>query len=154
MSILEKFFPSILKKAASAGAERNVFLSPEDGILPIISTIISNNCKLGQLVFTLFTVTFASNEEAPALLKRKATFLNQNNSLLASWILQGLLSGTIPSATENLTNLVYDLSANKFSGKIPPQIGSVTKLETLYIFDNHLNGSIPGESANVKNLAQ
>ncbi|KAM3339262.1 hypothetical protein P3S68_029131 [Capsicum galapagoense] len=33
----------------------------------------------------LFTVTFASGEEATALLKRKANFKNQNNSLLASW---------------------------------------------------------------------
>jgi len=38
-------------------------------------------------LFTLFTVTFASTEEATALLKWKATFQNQNNSLLASWTL-------------------------------------------------------------------
>lgn len=35
----------------------------------------------------LFTVTFASTEEANALLKLKATLQNQNNSLLASWTL-------------------------------------------------------------------
>ncbi|KAM3250021.1 hypothetical protein P3L10_011791 [Capsicum annuum] len=35
--------------------------------------------------FTLFTITFASTEEATALLKWKSTFKNQNNSLLASW---------------------------------------------------------------------
>ncbi|KAM3337288.1 hypothetical protein P3S68_031613 [Capsicum galapagoense] len=35
--------------------------------------------------FTLFTITFASTEEATTLLKWKAPFKNQNNSLLASW---------------------------------------------------------------------
>ncbi|KAM3337308.1 hypothetical protein P3S68_031633 [Capsicum galapagoense] len=33
----------------------------------------------------LFTITFASTEEATTLLKWKAPFKNQNNSLLASW---------------------------------------------------------------------
>uniref|UniRef100_M1C9F8 Cf-2.1 n=1 Tax=Solanum tuberosum TaxID=4113 RepID=M1C9F8_SOLTU len=33
----------------------------------------------------LFTVTFASTDEATALLKWKATFKNQNNFVLASW---------------------------------------------------------------------
>uniref|UniRef100_A0A3Q7EXR7 Leucine-rich repeat-containing N-terminal plant-type domain-containing protein n=1 Tax=Solanum lycopersicum TaxID=4081 RepID=A0A3Q7EXR7_SOLLC len=33
----------------------------------------------------LFTVTFASTEEAITILKWKATFKNQINSLLASW---------------------------------------------------------------------
>ncbi|CAN4122262.1 unnamed protein product [Withania somnifera] len=44
----------------------------------------------------LFTVAFASTEEATALLKWKATFQNQNNSLLASWTLN---SGTKNSST-------------------------------------------------------
>ncbi|XP_010320171.1 MDIS1-interacting receptor like kinase 2-like isoform X4 [Solanum lycopersicum] len=142
--------------------------------------------------FTLFTVTFASTEEATALLKWKA---NINNSLLASWTLSSdackgwygvicfngrinrlnisnagvigtlhdfpfsslpfleyvdlsmnQLSGIIPHAIGNLTNLVYlDLSSNQFSGKIPPQIGSLSKVENLYISDNHLNGFIPAE---------
>ncbi|KAG5577285.1 hypothetical protein H5410_057419, partial [Solanum commersonii] len=36
------------------------------------------------------------------------------------------LSGIIPPTIGNLTNLVYlDLSINKISGKIPPQIGSL-----------------------------
>uniref|UniRef100_M1CE93 Hcr2-5D n=1 Tax=Solanum tuberosum TaxID=4113 RepID=M1CE93_SOLTU len=36
-------------------------------------------------LFYIFTVAFASTEEAIALLKWKATFKNQNNSVLASW---------------------------------------------------------------------
>ncbi|TMW90936.1 hypothetical protein EJD97_015025 [Solanum chilense] len=140
--------------------------------------------------FTLFTVNFASTEEATALLKWKA---NKNNSLLASWtpssdacrgwygvicfngrinrldisnanvigtlhdfpfsslpfleyvdLSMNQLSGIIPPAIGNLTNLVYlDLSSNQFSGKIPPQIVSLSKVENLYISDNHLNGFIP-----------
>ncbi|PHU20344.1 putative LRR receptor-like serine/threonine-protein kinase [Capsicum chinense] len=63
------------------------------------------------------------------------------------------LSGTIPPEIGKLTNLVYlDLSINQISGIIPPHIGSLTKLETLHIFDNQLNGSIPGEIGHLRSL--
>ncbi|PHT67160.1 hypothetical protein T459_31585 [Capsicum annuum] len=104
--------------------------------------------------FTLFTITFASTEEATALLKWKSIFKNHNNSLLASWqpssdACSGCvnnLSCTIPPEMGNLTNLIYlDLNSNQISGTIPSQIGSLVKLQILRIFDNHLNGPIPGE---------
>ncbi|XP_059280985.1 probable leucine-rich repeat receptor-like protein kinase At1g35710 [Lycium ferocissimum] len=111
----------------------------------------------------LFIVTFASTEEATTLLKWKATFLNQNNFLFASWTLSpdacrdclNQLSGTIPPEIGKLTNLVYlDLCINQISSSIPPQIVSLTKLETLNIFDNHLNCSIPTKIGKLVNLVK
>ncbi|KAH0736333.1 hypothetical protein KY285_012040 [Solanum tuberosum] len=151
-----------------------------------------------------WTITFASIEEATSLLKWKATFKNQNNSLFASWtpssnssrdwygviclngrvntlnITNSSVIGTlyafpfsslpfleyfelsmnkfsriIPPEIGNLTNLVYlDLSMNQISGTIPPQIGSLAKLETLHIFDNHLSGSIPQEIGYLRSLTE
>uniref|UniRef100_A0A0V0H5B9 Putative ovule protein n=1 Tax=Solanum chacoense TaxID=4108 RepID=A0A0V0H5B9_SOLCH len=117
----------------------------------------------------LFTATFASTEEANALLKWKATFKNQNNSLLASWTPSsnacrdwyGVICFNGRVNTLNITNssvigtlydfpfsslpfLKYlDLSMNNFSGTIPPEIGNLTNLVHLQLFNNKISGTIP-----------
>ncbi|XP_019197217.1 PREDICTED: MDIS1-interacting receptor like kinase 2-like [Ipomoea nil] len=58
------------------------------------------------------------------------------------------LSGTIPNQISDLTRLIYlDLSinTNQFSGAIPRDMRFLTNFRTLHLFDNKLNGSIPGE---------
>uniref|UniRef100_A0A0V0H4R9 Putative ovule protein n=1 Tax=Solanum chacoense TaxID=4108 RepID=A0A0V0H4R9_SOLCH len=117
----------------------------------------------------LFTATFASTEEANALLKWKATFKNQNNSLLASWTPSsnacrdwyGVICFNGRVNTLNITNssvigTLYafpfsslpflenlDLSKNEFSGTIPPEIGYLANLIFLNLNFNQISGTIP-----------
>ncbi|KAM3250017.1 hypothetical protein P3L10_011787 [Capsicum annuum] len=132
--------------------------------------------------FTLFTTTFASTEEATALLKWKSTFKNQNNSLLASWKPSSdacndwygvtCINGTVN--TLNITNAsvsatLYDfpfsslpfleylnLSMNNLAGTIPPEIGEIGQLRSLTKLSsgwNFLNGSILASLWNLNNLS-
>ncbi|KAG5574153.1 hypothetical protein H5410_063919 [Solanum commersonii] len=88
----------------------------------------------------LLTVTFASIKEATALLKWKATFKNQNNSLFASW-----------TPSSNSCRDWYGVIC--FNGTVPPQIGSLAK-QILHMFDNHLNGFIHEEIGHLKSLLE
>ncbi|XP_060200728.1 LRR receptor-like serine/threonine-protein kinase RGI3 [Lycium barbarum] len=119
--------------------------------------------QFSTLLYFFFIVTFASTEEATALLKWKATLLNQNNSLLDSWTLStdacrdcmNQLFGTIPPEIGKLTNLVYlDLSMNNLASSIPKSIGDLTELKILELgnlknltdldlSNNQLSDSIP-----------
>ncbi|XP_059281628.1 probable leucine-rich repeat receptor-like protein kinase At1g35710 [Lycium ferocissimum] len=124
--------------------------------------------QLSTLLY-LFIVTFASTEEATALLKWKVTTLNQNNSLLASWTLSTdacrdwygvkCLNGRVNML--NITNVsvigtlydfpfsslpfleFVDLSMNQLSSTIPPEIGKLTNLVYLDLSMNNLSSSIP-----------
>eukprot|EP01018_Ginkgo_biloba_P029422 Gb_11994 [translate_table: standard] len=56
------------------------------------------------------------------------------------------IGGEIPQQIANLTNLtLIDLSFNNFTGRIPPALGRLQKLERLYLGANKLEGSIPSE---------
>ncbi|XP_049355696.1 probable leucine-rich repeat receptor-like protein kinase At1g35710 [Solanum verrucosum] len=133
------------------------------------------------ILLYLFTVTFAFNEEEIALLKWKATFKNQTNSLLASWTqssnacmdwygvmcLNGRVSkldiqgahviGTLydfPFSTLPFLEYV-DLSVNNLSGTIPPEISNLTNLVYLDLHTNMISGTIPfqiGSLANLQNI--
>ncbi|KAG5598328.1 hypothetical protein H5410_029698 [Solanum commersonii] len=117
----------------------------------------------------LLTVTFASTEEATALLKWKATFKNQNNSLSASWTpssnacrdwygvisINGRVNGlTITNSSVIGTLYAFpfsslpflenlNLSMNNFSGNIPPEIGNLTNL---------ISGTIPPQISSLAKL--
>ena len=63
------------------------------------------------------------------------------------------LSGSIPSALGNLTNLTYlRLNGNGLSGSIPTQLGNLTNLIHLYLGNNQLSGEIPSSLGNLTNL--
>ncbi len=63
-----------------------------------------------------------------------------------------LLSGSIPSEIENLTNLeILSLGYSNLSGSIPSWIGKFTKLYGLNLERNMLSGSIPVQ---IKNLVR
>jgi len=51
---------------------------------------------------------------------------------------------------ENTTEL--DLGSQGLTGSIPPEIGDLTNLRHLYLYNNQLTGSIPSEIGNLTNL--
>ena len=63
------------------------------------------------------------------------------------------LTGSMPPELGNLSNLqrlyLYD---NQLTGSIPPELGNLSNLERLYLYDNQLTGSIPPELGNLSNL--
>ena len=65
------------------------------------------------------------------------------------------LTGSIPPEIGNLTNLTrLFLYQNQLTGPIPPEIGDLTNLTRLYLLDNQLTGSIPSEIGNLTNLTR
>ena len=63
------------------------------------------------------------------------------------------LTGPIPAELGNLTNLngLY-LWQNQLTGPIPAELGDLTNLESLFLWENQLTGPIPAELANLTNL--
>ena len=65
------------------------------------------------------------------------------------------LNGSIPSELGNLTSLrdLY-LFENQLNGAIPPELGNLANLEALAISANQLTGEIPTELGNLTNLRE
>ena len=63
------------------------------------------------------------------------------------------LSGTIPSALGNLSNLTWlSLWDNQLSGAIPATLGNLSSLTWLDLSENQLSGAIPSQLGNLSNL--
>jgi Leucine-rich repeat (LRR) protein len=68
-------------------------------------------------------------------------------------IFSNQLTGTIPSALENLSNLnTLCLWDNQLSGSIPPQLGNLSNLNALCLDLNKFSGDIPSELGNLTQL--
>ncbi|CBI15573.3 unnamed protein product, partial [Vitis vinifera] len=117
-------------------------------------------------------VSSHSNEETQALLKWKATLLNQNLLLTpckwfgisckAGSVIRinltdlGLIGTLQDFSFSSFPNLAYfDINMNKLSGRIPSEIGLLTNLESLCdlsLYTNKLEGTIPASLGNLSNL--
>ncbi|MCK5521943.1 MAG: leucine-rich repeat domain-containing protein [Thiomargarita sp.] len=53
-------------------------------------------------------------------------------------------------SNQHVTELFLD--SNQLKGKIPPELGYLTELQTLYLYSNQLEGEIPPELGNLANL--
>ena len=63
------------------------------------------------------------------------------------------LSGSIPPELGDLSNLVtLFLSQNELTGEIPPELSNLSNLITLRLDDNQLSGPIPAELGDLANL--
>ena len=63
------------------------------------------------------------------------------------------LSGEIPLELGNLSNLrILYLYNNELSGEIPPELGNLSNLEELYLKGNGLSGEIPPELGSLSNV--
>ena len=64
------------------------------------------------------------------------------------------LSGTLPLALGNLTNLqALRLAGNQLlNGPVPAELGNLTNLSTLHLHNNQLSGPIPAALSNLTNL--
>ncbi len=63
------------------------------------------------------------------------------------------LSGRIPPGLGNLSRLEeIHLSGNRLTGKIPPELGNLSQLDELDLSQNRLTGSVPAELGNLRRL--
>ena len=63
------------------------------------------------------------------------------------------MTGEIPAELGDLSNLEYlYLFNNQLTGEIPAELGNLTNLTHLYLYDNQLTGAIPAELGNLTNL--
>ena len=63
------------------------------------------------------------------------------------------LNGPIPSQLGSLSNLQrLLLYENQLSGSIPSQLGNLANLREIWIYDNHLSGTIPSQLGSLSNL--
>ena len=68
-------------------------------------------------------------------------------------LINNQLSGSIPAALGNLSNLTtLRLSQNQLSGAIPAELGNLANLEVLWLHSNQLSGMIPSALGNLANL--
>ncbi|CAH8345428.1 unnamed protein product [Eruca vesicaria subsp. sativa] len=122
-------------------------------------------------------LSFSINSQGYALLKFRARVNSDPHGTLANWNVSGndlcswsgvtcvdgnvqildlsgcSLEGTLAPELNQLTELrSLILSKNHFSGEIPKEYGSFTKLEVLDLRDNDLTGTIPPELTKVLSL--
>jgi len=72
---------------------------------------------------------------------------NGSSILYQECIMEYTLSGNIPYDIGNLTSLTYlGLYDNQLTGEIPPEIGNLTNLTYLVLGENQLSGEIPHDS--------
>ena len=65
----------------------------------------------------------------------------------------GGLVGELPPELGGLTSLrVLWLWDNELTGRIPPELGGLTSMEDLWLMDNRLTGEVPPELGNLSNL--
>ena len=135
----------------------------------------NDNASLGTVDFSNYTEIPQSEYEALVALYNSTDGANWSNN--SGWLetntpcnwygvtcsaghVTGLslglnqLSGSIPPELGNLTNLQsLFLNQNQLSGSIPPELGNLVNLQDLRLYNNNqLSGSIPPQLGNLTNL--
>ncbi|MED6122994.1 hypothetical protein PIB30_045204 [Stylosanthes scabra] len=87
-----------------------------------------------------------------------SSLLCQDNNIAKTYLgtlvlANNQLEGSLPDCWESVSSLLFlDLSYNNFTGKIPPSIGSLVKLEALVLRSNRFFGKLPSNLKNCTNL--
>ncbi|KAM6551346.1 hypothetical protein CsatB_001154 [Cannabis sativa] len=103
--------------------------------------------QLVKLPF-LEQIDFAYNYLSGTIPQEWASLQLTNISLLVN-----RLSGKIPKELGNITRLTYlNLEANQFFGSVPPELGKLINLQTLLLSSNNLTGTLPLTFVELENL--
>ena len=109
--------------------------------------------KLYPLLSVLFLIYWSCEDEQGTITLWGTDYSIENTTELDLGG-QGL-TGSIPSEIGKLTNLRHlYLYNNQLTGSIPSEIGKLTNLRHLYLDNNQLTGPIPSEIGNLKNLTR
>ena len=86
--------------------------------------------------------------------KWKGVTTDGNNRVTELNLTGNKLSGEIPPELGNLASLsLLILHDNQLSGEIPPELGNLASLQRLYLYINQLSGEIPPELGNLASLS-
>ena len=108
-------------------------------VLPVLLACDSSGGDHGPDREALVAIYNATNGEVWA--KRQNW---QSNDPIGTWY------GVTTNASGRVT--VLDLSENRLVGGVPPELGNLTGLQELYLWNNELSGEIPSELGNLTNL--
>ena len=82
-------------------------------------------------------------------------FTNERGRVIRLDIAENGLNGPIPPELGNLTRLTtLYLQHNRLSGPIPPELGNLTNLAILFLRGNQIRGELPPELGNLTSLRQ
>ena len=78
---------------------------------------------------------------------------DDNGRVTWLYLSENRLSGEIPPELGSLSNLEsLELAQNRLSGEIPSELGNLANLEEMYLWVNQLSGEIPPELGSLANL--
>ena len=78
---------------------------------------------------------------------------DDNGRVTWLYLSENRLSGEIPPELGSLSNLEsLELAQNRLSGEIPPELGNLANLEEMNLWVNQLSGEIPPELGSLANL--
>ena len=76
---------------------------------------------------------------------------NWTNS--SNWLSDSLVGQWYGVTTNDIGRVtILDLNNNQLSGEIPAELGSLSSLQELWLWQNQLSGEIPAELGNLGNL--
>lgn len=122
-----------------------------------MAALISNNATLSKLsfYFQFHNIYFTAEDKLELVTKGQGSEYGRNLHFMSLVDLSSNdLSGTIPPQVFSLTGLnSLNLSHNKLMGGIPKEIGNMKNLESLDFSSNKLSGEIPQSMSNLSFLS-
>jgi photosystem II stability/assembly factor-like uncharacterized protein/Leucine-rich repeat (LRR) protein len=127
-----------------------------------ITLIVEENCRLrdSSVLVALYYATNGPNWTTSWDLNQPietwhGVYLNGDGCVIALDLSNNQLSGNLPAALGDLSNLekIY-FSGNSLTGAIPAELGALSSLKQLDLSFNQLSGSIPAELGNLTSLVR